>query len=452
MDPALKFIVDVQNSEEVKRLTALINQQKEAIAQLNTQLKAGAINNAQFAATALPMGQNIANATTALHAIPVAAGSSGRALGQLSYAIDDIQYGFNAIVNNIPQIVLALGGGMGIAGAVGIAAVAVNQLMKHWTELIDTMTQVFSGTPVGQLEEIRAKAEEAATAFEKLSKTPTSARSAETEKIGKAITEAGIEGVTQQVAIGVAQDPRLAAKVKEEAAGRGFGPGQIPTPGKSREEADREEAVLNRKTAERLVGESQIPGPRGDAARIELAAMARKNPESFPQTFAADLEKATPAGQKKERERLENESLIKEATDNQNKAQFDQSDRMRKAELDNQKFINDLNDQGLQNQKAAAEERKRDQLQDLADQQTKIHDQMRFRTQNLERIAHNMGQSQIIGGGAKAVVDMFQKAAGDAPMVAILKAIKTLNDKDTINLDIIAKEIVKEQRVKPLGG
>ncbi len=63
--------------------------------------------------------------------------STGAAQGllALSQAVDDVQYGFRAIVNNIPQIVTMMGGGAGIAGAVGIIAVAINQLINHWDEL-----------------------------------------------------------------------------------------------------------------------------------------------------------------------------------------------------------------------------------------------------------------------------------------------------------------------------
>lgn len=111
-----------------------------------------------------------------------------------------------------------------------------------------------------------------------------------------------------------------------------------------------------------------------------------------------------------------------------------------------------LNEEGLKNQKAGEEERKRDRIQDLQDQRTAIHDQMRFRIENFEKLKEGMRQSQIIGGGAKAVIDMYQKAAGDAPLVAIQKAIKALQEKDTINLAIIAKEIVKQERVRPGGG
>jgi hypothetical protein len=45
---------------------------------------------------------------------------------QLAYALDDIQYGFNGIVNNIPGIVQSLGGNAGLAGGLGAAAVALN--------------------------------------------------------------------------------------------------------------------------------------------------------------------------------------------------------------------------------------------------------------------------------------------------------------------------------------
>jgi hypothetical protein len=58
------------------------------------------------------------------------AGKSG-ALGLLavSQAIDDVQYGFRGIVNNIPGIVMGFGAGAGVAGAFQIAAVAANFLI-----------------------------------------------------------------------------------------------------------------------------------------------------------------------------------------------------------------------------------------------------------------------------------------------------------------------------------
>ena len=49
----------------------------------------------------------------------------------LSNAVQDVQYGFGGMVNNIPQIITGMGMGMGVAGAVQIAAVGIQFLLKN---------------------------------------------------------------------------------------------------------------------------------------------------------------------------------------------------------------------------------------------------------------------------------------------------------------------------------
>lgn len=61
--------------------------------------------------------------------------SAGMGLLYLGQAVDDLQYGFRAIANNIPQITMAMGGGAGLAGGIGIAAVAISQVVNHLDEL-----------------------------------------------------------------------------------------------------------------------------------------------------------------------------------------------------------------------------------------------------------------------------------------------------------------------------
>lgn len=67
------------------------------------------------------------------------AGSGGSALASrlmvMGQFADDAQYGFRAIVNQIPQVVTAFGGSMGLAGGIALAGVAINQLMNHWDDL-----------------------------------------------------------------------------------------------------------------------------------------------------------------------------------------------------------------------------------------------------------------------------------------------------------------------------
>ena len=63
----------------------------------------------------------------------LAKSSNNGAMGllALSNAVQDVQYGFGGMVNNIPQIITGLGMGMGVAGAVQIAAVGIQFLLKN---------------------------------------------------------------------------------------------------------------------------------------------------------------------------------------------------------------------------------------------------------------------------------------------------------------------------------
>ena len=98
MDPLLKLAVDIKNAEAIKKLTADLNSQKAAIAALNPAM-------ANYATEMAKIGTAVQKTQAELHSLQAASGSAGRGLSQLAYAVDDIQYGFNAIVNNIPQIV-----------------------------------------------------------------------------------------------------------------------------------------------------------------------------------------------------------------------------------------------------------------------------------------------------------------------------------------------------------
>lgn len=64
----------------------------------------------------------------ALPQVEKASGAAASKMLILGQFVDDAQYGLRGVVNNMPQVVQAFGGTMGLAGAVGIAAVGVSQL------------------------------------------------------------------------------------------------------------------------------------------------------------------------------------------------------------------------------------------------------------------------------------------------------------------------------------
>jgi hypothetical protein len=67
-----------------------------------------------------------------------------RNLGQAAYVtsqgLEDLQYGLGGVVNNIPQLVMAFGGGAGLTAVISLTAVAVNQLVKHWDQFVNLVT------------------------------------------------------------------------------------------------------------------------------------------------------------------------------------------------------------------------------------------------------------------------------------------------------------------------
>lgn len=69
--------------------------------------------------------------------------NTGYAALELSRGIEDLQYGFNGMVNNIPGIVLALGGTAGLTAVISLLSVGVNQLIKHWSDI----SAAFGDTP-----------------------------------------------------------------------------------------------------------------------------------------------------------------------------------------------------------------------------------------------------------------------------------------------------------------
>lgn len=116
---------------------------------------------------------NVSKATKELRDLNQQIGSVGTASGQaagskmaggqglltLAYAVDDLQYGMRGIMNNIPMLVQALGLGAGMAGAAGIAAVAIGQLTQRHPEWFEWTNKV--KVALGELTDA-IKAEEAA--------------------------------------------------------------------------------------------------------------------------------------------------------------------------------------------------------------------------------------------------------------------------------------------------
>lgn len=157
----VQYIVEAMGDQGVHDLRAALAAVNAEIAAQLQAYQAGAINaeelekatrrlaaqqadlaaKVKLAAVAMANGGAVTDdLVTKFRAVETAAGGKstggGAAFGlmMVAQAADDAQYGFKSIVNNIPGLVLALTGNMGVAGAVAIVAVGINQLLVHWKE------------------------------------------------------------------------------------------------------------------------------------------------------------------------------------------------------------------------------------------------------------------------------------------------------------------------------
>jgi len=110
------------------------------------------------------------------------------ALLEFSRAAEDAQYGIRGVLNNIPGLAMALGGGAGLAGAASLAAVAIATLGKRTYDFVTNAKGIKEATDeMGRLDE-KLKAAQARNAKQSLEGTAEGA-----QKLKGALAEANAE-------------------------------------------------------------------------------------------------------------------------------------------------------------------------------------------------------------------------------------------------------------------
>lgn len=112
--------------------------------------------------------------------------NAGRAVMELSRGVEDLQYGFKGVVNNIPSLVMGLGASAGVAGAISLVAVAVNQLIEHFGK-VDPAVKEASTKAKEHLEELEGRVKSLGL---ELRKIRIGASEAETEQSSSDLTTA----------------------------------------------------------------------------------------------------------------------------------------------------------------------------------------------------------------------------------------------------------------------
>ncbi len=197
----------------------------------------------------------------------------GDGILQTAYAVDDLQYGLRGIMNNIPGLVMSLGGGAGLAGVLAILAVGVGVVGKKFWDLWTNAKRLKEVKT--WVEEMNGKLKEAASirAEEAMEGTAegAAALAAAVEKANEALSR-------QQALLG-----KNASNTKELAAAQSA-LAEAKISGTPKEQAQAQQRVevelakaQHQATIEQLQGEMQAHAERSAAldkyaAKAEVAA------------------------------------------------------------------------------------------------------------------------------------------------------------------------------------
>ena len=211
-----RLVQQVEGTDKVARLKHEVEQAEAALRDLMATQRAMGSSGSQMASMVENQAQALhrlqAELTQAKKAADRLSGGTrdgGRAIMEFSRATEDAQYGLAGVLNNLPGLVAALGGGAGLAGVISLVSVGAYQLYKHWDELADLWGGGHTKTQAQEMEELAKKTEKTAAETEKLAKweetrkrmaaqgAKPEAQSKQETAIDKAISEAGVGNVAR---------------------------------------------------------------------------------------------------------------------------------------------------------------------------------------------------------------------------------------------------------------
>jgi hypothetical protein len=364
-------------------------------------------------------------------------GGLGMQMMMVAQLADDMQYGFRAIVNQIPMAGTALASAFGMAAdkalmvgaGLGVVAVGINQVIAHWGTLVSAMQSVVFDTPLSELEKLRVKAEEATEAFDELTKKAPKAQSEAARGFEDLSAEKGHEKILAGLSMSMMQrgvvataDERSQLRYATDIANSN------PAEARRAREAVRDAQYKRMQVeASKLMGEATMTGEKGDAARARIAAFAGRNPGMFPPELAMDMNLLTKEGKDAAAQRR----LELEGGRNNRKAGDEAREKDRKD-------VDMLNAQGQANQKLAQDRMQQERVWSIQDRQQALH----------EERAKVAAQPKAFTGDFFDAVHKMQQAGLDQPQVQKLKEI---DDRIKKSNDLL-KEIARNNARDAIAG
>lgn len=96
----------------------------------------------------------------------------GMAALEAGRALEDLNFGLIGVMNNIPQLALALGAGMGLTGVIATLGAAVLFLSRNWSTVTDVLKVGVENDTISSLERAKTELEEIDKALDAIAKKP----------------------------------------------------------------------------------------------------------------------------------------------------------------------------------------------------------------------------------------------------------------------------------------
>jgi hypothetical protein len=175
----LKIRFQAEGDAAIKRAQAELEKLEKAAGRAAEKFRAGTLDQARFGKAAEMLGGQIAAARAKLEAFEKASGKAGgqkRNLGMAALeagrALEDLNYGLVGVMNNIPQLALALGAGAGLTGVIGILGAAVLFLSRNWESVSEKFAVGVPNETITSLEKARSELEKINGELEKIAAKP----------------------------------------------------------------------------------------------------------------------------------------------------------------------------------------------------------------------------------------------------------------------------------------
>lgn len=207
-----KIVLMVEGEDKAKKLAdelakteRNIKSLKDSYAQGNVQAATYNREMASLTATQAKLNREVENAVKSYQRLQTVQASTnaaasggvdaftryGQALSQIGYIADDAQYGIRGLVNNIQPLAAGLGLGGGVAGVLGLVAVAASQVYQNWDQIAKLWDAGASERESKRLEKLKETAKEYKEVLEAIAKNPGAEANASRTAASSAIGSVG---------------------------------------------------------------------------------------------------------------------------------------------------------------------------------------------------------------------------------------------------------------------